>query len=274
MHRRHFLKAAIASVPVISGCMGYTVESQEEVASRQTQIDNLQQTVERQQSKIETKNEQLTKIKQTATEQSSEISDLEREMENIREQLRRTEDDLESARQRNDELSNSLTAVKTTVEDNKKRRIVDLYVKGTNSREYGSNSYSQADTAYNDDQNFVKASREWAEAWGNYNASVGYFYEALQLAKDSDSESAQEKVLNANLKVSELRDASGYFSLASYEYSQGNESEGDSYLEQGNTHLENANGYEIVDVAQIKIDLGIPDYTRSTPTSTDDTTLQ
>lgn len=243
MQRRSVLRASgVAATVGLAGCLGYTIESEDDVQQRKERIDELESEVADLESQVEQKeseNEQL----------NSDIEDLESQIEQKESEIQQLESDLQQAESDVDSLESDL-------ETERKEHVSLLYELGYSQRDRALNHWKSGANLY-DQGDFAGASNEWGISSGQYIDAAETFAQAAADARDlglsdvvSDVESSEEYVRLSG-------QAANHFALASYYYAHDNETDGDSHIDKGNDALDESSQYTLYEPQEIDSALGL-----------------
>lgn len=229
MHRRGVLRAAgVAATVGVAGCLGYTVESTDDVEQRKQRIRDLE-------SQLETKESELQSLNETIAEKESKIEDLEASVENKDEEIASLESELETKR---------------------KEQISTLYALGDRHRQRAAKNWQDASGMY-EQGDYPGASNEWGLASGQYIDAAETFEKAASVADEQGLSDVADKITSSKEYVRTSATVANHFALASYYYAHENKSRGDQHIDEGNATLDELQQYTLHEPSEIDSDLGL-----------------
>ncbi|PSP79644.1 hypothetical protein BRC81_03825 [Halobacteriales archaeon QS_1_68_20] len=225
----------MAATLSVAGCLGYTIESEDDVQQRKARIDELESEVGDLESQVETKDSTIEDLEAEVEQKQSEIEDLEASIE---------------------EKDGEIDSLESDLETEQKELISKLYELGESHRQRAFKNWQDGGDLY-DQGDYSGASNEWGLAAGQYIDATEVFAEAASIASDQGRSEVADMIESSKNRVQTSATAAHQFSLASYYYSHDNESQGDKHLQEGNSALEELDQYTLYDPSEIDSSLGL-----------------
>lgn len=250
MQRRTVLRAAGVTATVgLSGCLGYTIESEDDVERRKDRIDELESDVDELESDLEQKESENEEL-------GSEIEGLETDVETLEAEIEDKETRIQELESTIDQKDDEVDSLESDLDTERREKISLVYELGYQQRNRALNHWKSGSNLY-DQADYAGASNEWGISSGQYIDSAETFAEAASQARDlglskvaSDAESSEEFV-RASAR------AANHFALASYYYSKDDVSEGDYHIDEGNDALDESQQYTLYEPSEIDAALGL-----------------
>lgn len=228
MRKRQFLKAASGlAIGSLAGCMGYTVKRTEEV--------------NRLEKRLETKSGEVENLEEKVQNQSKRIDELNQEIESLEEE--------------NSEKSDEIDSLESELESEKEKQVLYLYGYGITHYNDGLEYYNSA-IDYSENERYNAARADLNVAAGYMEAAVTNFDAASSRASEIDANTVQDWCQDANQRADGMASAVADYQIAMEYYDRGRDSEGDEYINQGDTHYQTAQNYEIRDRSTLEDELG------------------
>ncbi len=236
MDRRGVLRATgVVATTALAGCLGYTIESEDDVQQRQDRIGELETQVENLESEVDQKDSTIEDLQSEVDQKESQIEELETSVEQKDGEIESLESDLETER---------------------KELISKLYELAGGHRQRAFANWEDGNAMF-DEGDFAGASNEWGLAAGQYINAGNVFSEAASVASDQGLTEVAGKIESSRNRVQTSATAANQFGLASYYYSHGNKSRGDQHLNEGNAVLDELDQYTLYEPSEIDSDLGL-----------------
>lgn len=215
MQRRQFFAAvAAASGGLLTGCLGYTIKSEEEIQSKNDRIEELRTTIREQESELSSLNEtiqqkedRINQLEETINEKESQISDLEGTVTDQQSEIEQLESEVETL---------------------KREKISELYAIGHAHFESGNQAF---DSARSSDSNgdYLIAEGNYAIAHGHYLSAEQAFRRAATLAGDVGLTNVQGSIETATNALDDYGLAALNYANEMLFRSQGNSSTADDF---------------------------------------------
>lgn len=259
MQRREFLLGiATAGAAVSTGCLGYTIESEDGVAQRKTRIEQLEQTATEREQRVDELEDQLSnfqdqidekestvqRLQQTATDRGDKIQSLEDELESVEEQL-------EETRTQNRLLERRVENLEGEQSEREYDVLMVWYESALESYEFGEDKYSDATQSQNTQDYFV-ASEEYLTAWGQYNAAVGATDHIGSHLSQRSMFDVEDLITQTNLYCYHMRQACEYYYSSMLYYAVDDITTGEQDISSAQEEVESAQEYTVHDKSTIR----------------------
>ena len=250
MNRRQFLTiGAVGLVSSQAGCLGYTVQDQEEVDERKNRIENLQESLESAQTNISEQESQIVDLEEQRNGLQNEISEKESQIADLEEQINNLNSDLQSAEENIASLEEDKQRLEAEI-------ILDLYSWAISMNNDGLDYWSGGIELWNNEN--------YTEARAEFNVAAGYFDSAFMNMKGAGDRAdefgynqTEDLIRETQNKVNLRYLASGQYQLASRSAARGEYSDAQSYQDTGEQRLSEAENYEFYDLNVLEDELGV-----------------
>ncbi len=222
MHRRAFL--ALGGSVIGSGCLGYTVEREEDIKSLEDEITELEGDLGDAEQQVLDAESSVEELESQLDDRSNEITDLESQLDDRTDEIADLEDEkgrLESEVEGREELVSDLRGELEDTEASQRELFID--------------QYSDIISIIAEGVDWTDTGRDWFEGGGYSNAarywlSAGTYFEAAAFASErldtslrsNDYTEAADMVAQVTQWSTHARDAYDDYSQAAREYSLGN----------------------------------------------------
>lgn len=244
MRRRKFIGATAAGiVTAASGCLGYTLESEDDVEAREERIAELEETVQEQQETIDAQ-------ESTLAERRSRIEELDAE-------ITRKEERIATLESRNENREERTADLESRVETLQREKVSELYGIAYEHYESGNNAFDQAEsTESNGTQDTATA----------LFSAANHDYLAAQRALSRSREVAEQLGASSTVldTLSSSRSTLDHYATAALNYAnenlfrtRGNTQTADQYESDGATAYSKAQRGTVATVEQVDSALGL-----------------
>lgn len=216
--------AAIAS----SGCLGYTVESEDDVNDRKERTDSLE----------------------------DERDSLDEELESLQDERDSLEGDVESLEESNTDLEEELSGVESNLEDSNGEQILHLYSWGLTHQNNATDAYNEAYSYYQDGDH-TAARAEFNLCGGYYHSAENNFRGAKNVADALGETTVETYCSQAESRCGSMNDAAADYQSSMYYFNNGYTSTAEDYLDSGDAQYTEAQSYTLRDLGELETQLGV-----------------
>lgn len=233
--RRALAGLGTAAAVGLSGCLGYTIEAEEDVEQRKERIETLETEVDDLEGQVQERESEVDDLNGQIEQKESEISDLESDVADRDEEISTLESDVETLRA---------------------EKVASLYALGHARIEAANHSIEQANSA-SDDEDWRLAAMYWTRAEGEVNGAHASFEDARIVAEEEGFSSVAATIEEARTWADHFGDVCLEFANASLYLSRGDDSTAQDHLDAGEQALDEAEKYDVADVSEIESALGL-----------------
>lgn len=228
MDRRRFLGTIAAGATVVStaGCLGYTLKSTDE-------IDQLERTNDQLQQRLENKSQRVEELDSEITELEEQVQSLEESTEEKQSEIDTLEEDLDAA---------------------KSKQVLYLYGYGVTHYNNGVDYFNRATNRDNDQYDAIRA--DLNVAGGHFDSAAANFGGAVERAGEIGADQVEEWSSDAETKASAFFSAVSDYQVAMAHYSEGQDSQAEDKISDGDEHYSTVQEYEIKDRSDLEDELG------------------
>lgn len=243
MQRRTFLATATTgAIASTTGCLGYTVQKQEDVKSRKNEVDKLE-------SEVEAKQETIQAQKETVQAQKETISSQESELEKRKQRISELND-------RIDQLEQDKSALESDVDQLKREKVSNLYEAAHLQYQSAGDDFDAGKRAESDGD--LELAIGWfGIAYGKYQAARDTTEQALKLAKELGADPAVSRLDESRAAFDLYADASASFANENLFRSRGDDSAADDAEQQANDEHDQAKQKTVYTPDEIRSALGL-----------------
>ncbi|MGB9987302.1 hypothetical protein [Salarchaeum japonicum] len=223
MQKRQFLTAVGGTLAAssLAGCLGYTVKSTSEIEDMENQLEK----------------------------KSGEIAELENQIENQSTQISSLESEVSTQ-------SDEIEGLRSDLDGSKDRQVLYLYSYGLTSYNNGVDKYNSG-LSYAQEESYSSARAEFNVAAGYFDSAATNFEAAKSRAEELNETSVSNWCDDTYQNAYALTSAVGDYQVAMAAYARNRDSTAQDYLDQGDSHYQTAQSYEVRDRSTLENELGI-----------------
>lgn len=219
----------------LAGCLGYTIESEDDVEGRKTRIDELESEIEDLESNLSDREDEIADLESQIQDRESQIEDLESDVSDREDEIESLESDLETLRA---------------------EKVSALYTVG-HARTEASKLSKENANAEADKENYDLASLYWVRAEGELNGAHTSFDEAQSVADEEGFSSVASTIEEARMWAKHMSQACLNMANAYLFLSRGQDSMGQDYADMAQEAFKKADQYDVADPSDIESQLGL-----------------
>lgn len=244
MRRRTILTAAVSGVAGLSGCLGYTVQSTDEIEQQDQRVENLESTVSEQQAAIDNQSTEISSLKTENAARQERIATLEKQKESLSDRISDLQSQANSLEGENDELQQEIQQLQ-------QEKILVLYQRGEEMQAFAASDWEEGRTAWAND-NWGTASMYLFRAEGQYVNTYNEWMDAETLMSEMDATNAASIISDGMSYVEHMKFAANNYANAAYYYSYGEDGQAVSLKQDGDAQYNDAQQYELPAESDIK----------------------
>lgn len=233
--RRALAGLGTAAAVGLTGCLGYTIESEDDVEARKERIEELETQVDELNGTVERRDDEIADLESDIEEKETRIEELESDVEDHDEEIESLQSDVETLRA---------------------EKVSSLYALGHARIEAANQSIDAADSAGNE-EDYRLAAMYWTRAEGELNGAHAAFEDARIVAEEEGYSSVAATIEEARLWTRHMSDACLNLANSFLYLSRGDDSTAQDYADAGEEALDEADQYDVASPSEIDSALGL-----------------